>query len=442
MLVRNALLALLAAFSAGSDTANKFGIGCYADTPGSPTVDVQLDGAAALTGHGGWVVLYLCSWREGGAGGRSCMNASTTRDPASEQALRSAYARGLRVVARIGYPYTVRDHADDAAGAGATATPHPSSGVGVGGVGGVGGGAGGAGGEVVARVNYTSLAAAYARLVGSLPPPPDGAPLYVNVGNEFNACNEWRCSAPASAAVAVPSGGGGALNMSGVLMAQEVAAFSRDVAAALAPLRAAGGGSASGGGWRPGQLRLAHQPLANWQTPPCRCGDAASLGPGEHGLVFLQNMLAAQPALYGAPTVDWLSSHSYPYSMAPWGSDKAHRGLTYYANETALIAAAQGRPPAEAPLPVVITETGWKSGALPAVGGAAAMANYTALAFEQLWLPDDRVIGVCPFLLAGKFWEPGGFQWANVTASGALAPRPVFATITQLRCKVVGGAGC
>ena len=172
MFLRIALLALalLVDFSTGSDTVNKFGIGCYTDTPGSSTVDVQLDGAAALTGRGGWVVLYLCSWREGGAGGRSCMNASTTRDPASEQALRSAYARGLRVVARIGYPYTVRDHADDAAGAG---------------------------GEVVARVNYTSLAAAYARLVGSLPPPPDGAPLYVNVGNEFNACNEWRCSAPA-----------------------------------------------------------------------------------------------------------------------------------------------------------------------------------------------------------------------------------------------------
>ena len=29
-------------------------------------------------------------------------------------------------------------------------------------------------------------------------PPPGAAPLVLVVGNEFNACNEWRCSAPAN----------------------------------------------------------------------------------------------------------------------------------------------------------------------------------------------------------------------------------------------------
>ena len=97
-----------------------------------------------------------------------------------------------------------------------------------------------------------SLAAAYARVVGHLPPPPDGAPLYVHVGNEFNACNEWRCAAPPRGASA-----SSLQNMSGTFMAREVAAFSRDVAVALSPLRRDGGGASD---WAPGQLQLAHGP--------------------------------------------------------------------------------------------------------------------------------------------------------------------------------------
>ena len=165
---------------------------------------------------GGWVTLYLCSWRTPTT---SCINASTTSDPAANAALDAAYARGLNVIARIGNPYVVREHADDAAAKSFT--------------------------------NYTSLAAAYARLIGSLPPPPaqaDGSttPLYVTVGNEFNACNEWRCTASA-----VSDG-----VMSSEQMQREVAAFARDVAAALAPLRRIGSGR-----WRAGQLRLGVPPL-------------------------------------------------------------------------------------------------------------------------------------------------------------------------------------
>ena len=148
---------------------NKFGIGVYTDTEGSPTTDVQLNATQQLVGRGGWVTLFLCSWRNGASS--SCMNASTTHDDASNKALLAAYSRGINVVARIGNPYFVRDHADDA-----------SQGT---------------------HFNYSSLAAAYARLVASLPQPPaatrdDGvvtaSHLYVTVGNEFNACNEWRCS--------------------------------------------------------------------------------------------------------------------------------------------------------------------------------------------------------------------------------------------------------
>ena len=91
------------------------------------------------------------------------------------------------------------------------------------------------------------------------------------------------------------------------------------------------------------------------------------------------------------------------------------------------------------------------------------MANWTSLAYEQLWLPDDQVLGVTPFLLAGQFWEPMGWPWTSsatiavtgaatrgdevvslrvVVAASRLEPRLVYNATRQLRCRVVGGAGC
>ena len=71
-------------------------------------------------------------------------------------------SRRLNVVARVGYPRFVRDLADDP----------PTTAL--------------ATGSAPCCRNYSSLAAAYARLVASFPPPPGGAPLLVTVGNEFN----------------------------------------------------------------------------------------------------------------------------------------------------------------------------------------------------------------------------------------------------------------
>jgi hypothetical protein len=178
-----------AAFSRASVSISSiFGIGVYTDTPGSPSFDDQLDTALDLVGRGGWVTIFLCTWRTHTT---SCVNRSTTHDPASSAMLQAAYNRGLNVVARIGNPYTIRDHADD--------STHSS---------------------------FRQLGSGYARLVASLPAPPvGGAPLYVQVGNELNACNEWHCSDAPN------------VTMSGGEMAMEVAAFARDVAISLIPLR-------------------------------------------------------------------------------------------------------------------------------------------------------------------------------------------------------------
>ena len=155
-------------------------------------------------------------------------------------------------------------------------------------------------------------------------------------------------------------------------MASEVAAFYRDVGAALQPLRRSGGHSGGSGRWAAGQMRYAHGANANWDTPPCECSTGNSLGPGRPGLLFLEAMVAAVPGLFSSDMVDWYSSHAYPFSMAPWGTGKAARGLAYYRNETLVV----GRPD----LPVAITETGWRRNiqATPPTT-AADQANWTAL---------------------------------------------------------------
>ena len=285
----------------GDDNAaapSHFGIGIYTDTPGSPAYEAQLDAALDLVGERGWVTIFLCAWRTHTS---NYMNKTTTHDPESTAMLEAAYGRKLNVVARIGNPWAPRDHAHDAS-----------------------------------HTSFGALAAAYGRLVSSLPPPPDdAAPLHVWVGNELNACNEWQCSGPPS------------VNMSSAQMAQEVAAFVRDVVASLAPLHNGSGHVA----WPAVRLRVGHAPISNWDSSPCQCGTEKPLGGGRSGLQFLQAMLDAVPDLYPPASVDWLSSHAYPYSGEPFGTDRAVCGLTYYQNEIELV----GRG---GTMPTILTETG------------------------------------------------------------------------------------
>ena len=406
MMLLRLVLVVIAFVRASGRTAlgNKFGIGCYDDTPGSPPLDAQLDAAAALVGERGFVVLYLCAWRT--HDGHSCLNESTqTSDPDSRAKLAAAYARNLTVVARIGNPYVVRDHSD-------LGNKNPRGGR----------------GDTRNHTSYKTLAAAYARFVASLPLPPHGTTgLYVTVGNEFNACNEWRCSNDINSS-----------NMTVESMAQEVAAFYRDVSNALAPIR---------DGSR-GRVLYAHGALAPW-TPgaACQCGTGAALGSGREGRRFLDNMLSYAPSLFTSPSrVDWLSSHSYPFSGAGWGTRKAYRGLEWYKNETAAIArggGGGGGKPAKA-LPVIITETGWRRDA-SLLG--FERANWTALAFERVWLGDAQVVGVAPFLLAGgALWQNLGWPWMNESTSWkgkrVLVPNPVFGTMQRVRCKHFPSASC
>ena len=353
---------------------NIFGIGVYTDTPGSPQISDQINLASSLTGRGGWVVLYLCAWKDPN---HSCVNRSTTHDPRSNEMLEMAYSKGLNVIARIGNPYYVREHSDEGS-------------------------------------NYTSykgLAKAYASLVGSFPMPPgDRNKLYVQVGNEFNACNEWRCKAGSSSS-----------SISALDIAKEVGGFYSDVLESLIPIRDK----------HRGKLMLGHGAIASWFKSPCQCGTGQPQGKGQLGLNFLKMMIHMYPKLY--TNVDFLSSHSYPFSQQPYGTPKAMRGLSYYRNESIVI----GRPI----IPVHVTETGWRRLNVSFVEQAQWMVN----AFKNLWISDNQVLSICPFLLAGEFWDlksnqktsnnrnhssHGGWTWIN---SSTLEAFPVFSYVKRLR---------
>lgn len=59
-------------------------------------------------------------------------------------------------------------------------------------------------------------------------------------------------------------------------------------------------------------------------------------------------------------------------------------------------------------LPVFITETGWDGNAL----SRSIVAQYTKTAFENVWLPDEQVVAVTPFILNYQGEPFANFSWA------------------------------
>ncbi len=87
--------------------------------------------------------------------------------------------------------------------------------------------------------------------------------------------------------------------------------------------------------------------------------------------------------------IDGWASHSYPnpgFSGSPYGSGRGT--VRTYEWELGLL----GQLGVTKNLPVFITETGWKR------GGEETVANYFQTAFEQVWLSNDRVMAVTPFV--------------------------------------------
>ena len=271
------------------------------------------------------------------------------------ETLQMAYARYLRVVVRLGWKGAMRNFADGGSN----------------------------------RTSYANAAAKLADVVAALPlPPSDQPPLLVHAGNELNACNEWRCTEPSDVVLGEDT------------RAAEVAGFMRDTLAALKALPAA----------KSGRLLPAHASMANWHHAKCVCRTNAPTGVGRPGTEFIQRLLDIEPHLYDGAT--WLSSHSYPYANADYGTAKSENGLTYHRRENAVVR------PNGPPLPVVITETGWARNGVNNRVTAEHQAAWLQRAGEDLWASDDTVLYVCPFLLAGSFWEVKGWTFVACGVGG------------------------
>lgn len=127
---------------------------------------------------------------------------------------------------------------------------------------------------------------------------------------------------------------------------------------------------------------------------------------------FMQEMHEEVPGIFDK--LDGWASHSYPqpnFSDSPYATGLW--SIQAYASELAYLKDSLG---VTKPLPVFITETGWahaqgesyQASYLP----ADAVAKYYKIAFEQVWLPDDRVRAVTPFTI---FYKPpfDHFSWIN-----------------------------
>ncbi|EGD76627.1 hypothetical protein PTSG_07740 [Salpingoeca rosetta] len=344
--------------SSGSSSSsnNKFGIGLVSEGNSR-----QLDLAHQLAGSGGWVLLTLAG-----------IDLSTTGpQPSWVNSIKTLQGLNMNVVLRLSPPWGqshYRDMSDDA-------NHH----------------------------NYTSLAAAFVRVVSQLPRS-SNAPLWLQIENEPDLCYEWYC-------------GQAGQPLSYTEIASEFAAFYLYVAAAV---KAIGDPN----------LKVGPAPLAPGGALKCGCCGSQSCSgdsPGITGLQFMDAMTAAYPKVWSY--ADFLATHSYPASGIGYSFNvpfsQAGPGLTYYRLEL-----NHTRPD----LPVLITETGWASHTqgLPPCS-EDNKAAWTVTAYQQLWLADDRILGVMPFMLQDATWgDKDGY--AYVLTNGQ--QQPVFTQVQALRCQL------
>ncbi len=254
-----------------------------------------------------------------------------------------------------------------------------------------------------AYLSYQQLAAAYAAVVSSLPLR-DGWPIYVEVHNEPNLCYEWACD----------PGDGNDGWMGYEQIAAEYAHMLEDVAGALH-------------GLGDPRIRVTNAGLAPGGAISCECG-GDGFQAGITSAEFITAMKAAVPAF--PSFLDAWASHPYPAEGLGWGffvsyeapDWKGETGLRYYEHELDALGID---------LPVVVTETGWtvdmgKGGP----GDRAKVAAWMKNAYERVFLADDRIVTVLPFLLQDPNWDD--FAWVDPGG----ASYPVYDVVRDYRCQI------
>jgi len=102
--------------------------------------------------------------------------------------------------------------------------------------------------------------------------------------------------------------------------------------------------------------------------------------------------------------IDGLSSHAYPnpgFTGSPYNRGRISIGG--YEWELSYLASLG----ISKPLPVFITETGWRSGSIT----EEDVSQYMVTAYRNLWLQDERVVAVTPFVLSYQSEPFLGFSW-------------------------------
>lgn len=118
--------------------------------------------------------------------------------------------------------------------------------------------------------------------------------------------------------------------------------------------------------------------------------------------IFLKRMTASRAGIF--ENIDAWASHSYPnpgFSGSPW--DEGRRSVLGYQWELNVLKSLG----VKRDLPVFITETGWVDSRL----SRATVAQYYREAFQSVWLSDERVVAVTPFVFDYQTEPFLGFSW-------------------------------
>ncbi|MDO8497970.1 MAG: hypothetical protein Q7S61_05510 [bacterium] len=121
---------------------------------------------------------------------------------------------------------------------------------------------------------------------------------------------------------------------------------------------------------------------------------------------FVREALSVKTPEEWNKVLDGWSSHSYPnpgFAGSPYGSGRGT--VRTYEWELGLLKELGIKD-----LPVFITETGWEGNAL----SRDRVAENFRTAFQQIWLNDDRVRAVTPFVLNYQGPPFTGFSWAEL----------------------------
>ncbi len=118
---------------------------------------------------------------------------------------------------------------------------------------------------------------------------------------------------------------------------------------------------------------------------------------------FLRQMKTANKELFEGELISGISSHSYPHpDYAGSALDFGRGTVRTYQWEIDIFRELTGKD-----LPIFITETAWKHGIL----SSEAVGENIRIAFEQVWLSDDRVRAVTPFVLNYQTEPFLSFSW-------------------------------